>query len=846
MIIFFQELSAAVQASPGDPASEAVDIYLKMKRDSTLANILDHDYQTQQFSVAAEDILQNYLESKTYNCKPAQAFLHQILAKVVLEMIVASCSKPEWINGWIVYLLEDGEPELMNAIDAGVEGSSPQLKNVKSTIEKQENMSPEAAAEVRKHKRVASRAQQAMDDALLEAQRLSQMIAEEDAKRVKNQASTSTSSLNDDQSESTTQGIVTPTSSQSETLVDTDTSALGISNLSTQSPSEINPPSSDKNPETPPKKDVTRSFTSFDQLVPQKPATALMDNPPPAPPPLTLYNAKLTIFDDSQPGEKGVIKNKPMAEYLISIEPSVNYYTGWMSAKKYTDFETLHEVLRRIAPITGTTGFVETHKDLPTWKNHTKASLRGELERYLNDAVKFKPLAESEGMKRFLDKDIGSGKSPGGSGIWPGQAFETMGKGMIDVLTKAPKDVAGGGKALFGGVTGVLGSVATPFGAKSARKKGDSISSGSNTPSRASTTPIQNRHGRAESTVSELPTNIRENSLPLAAKRTSSESLRNPISPIIDQQPQREAPMERRPSYNPDGDGKRSGRSSLHASRSNSRAPSVRASMDLSPTMGGDQILNLPPMPSEIPDDYNAAPSRDSLDPYHSRHTSRGASTTSLQYAATAPTDTKPPLPRRPSALSLTSTLNNANATTTTSPPKSPPKQSKQTNYAPLSTQETTVLIDLFFALITELYTLSSAWSLRLTLLSAAKTYLLRPQNPQLSSIQTLLQTSVLDANTTDTGIAYHLRKMRANALPTEEELKGWPKEMGEEEKEKLKVRARRLLVERGMPQALTSVMGQAASGEALGRVFDALQVERVARGVLFGLVLQAVKGITQ
>ena len=87
---------------------------------------------------------------------------------------------------------------------------------------------------------------------------------------------------------------------------------------------------------------------------------------------------------------------------------------------------------------------------------------------------------------------------------------------------------------------------------------------------------------------------------------------------------------------------------------------------------------------------------------------------------------------------------------------------------------------------------------------------------------------------------------MRANALPTEEELKGWPKEMGEEEKEKLKVRARRLLVERGMPQALTSVMGQAASGEALGRVFDALQVERVARGVLFGLVLQAVKGITQ
>jgi hypothetical protein len=836
MIIFFQELSAAVLASPGDSASEAVDIYLKMKRDSTLANILDTDYQTRQFSVAAEDILQSYLDPKTYNCKPAQTFLHQILAKVVLEMIVVSCSKPEWINGWIVYLLEDGEPEIMNAIDAGVEGSSSQLENVKATIEKQERMSPEASAEAMRHKRVASRAQQAMDDAMLEAQRLSQMIAEEDAKRLKNETNTSTSSLNDDQSESTTHGIVTPTSSQSETLVDNDMSALGISTLSPQSPVETGSPSPTKTPEKPVKQEVKKSFTSFDQLIPQQPPTALMDHgpsTPSAPPPLTLHNAKLTIFDDSQPGEKSIIKNKPTTEYLISIEPSASHYTGWMSAKKYTDFETLHEVLRRIANITGTTGFMETHKDLPTWKSHTKESLRGELERYLNDAVKFKPLAECEGMKRFLDKDIGAGKSPGGNSLWPGQAFETMGKGMIDVLTKAPKEVAGGGKALFGGVTGVLGSVATPFsGSKGGKKNRESVSNGS--PARASTTPIQNRHGRAESTVSELPTHIRtESILPLAARRTSSESIRHPNSPIVDQQPQREAPMERRPSYNPDGDGKRSGRSSLYASRSNSRAPSVRESMDLSPTMGGDQILNLPPMPSEIPDDYNGAPSRDSLDPY-SHHLSRG-STTSLQ----GTTDSTPPLPRRPSTLSLTSST----LPQSTTPPKPPPKQ---TTHAPLSTQETTVLIELFFAVINELYTLSSAWSLRLTLLNAAKTFLLRPGNPQLSSIQTLLQTTLLEQNTSDAGIAYHLRKIRANALPTESELKSWPKEMSTEEKERLRIKARKLLVERGMPQALTSVMGQAASGEALGKVFDAVQVERVGRGVIFGLVLQGLRGITQ
>jgi hypothetical protein len=172
--------------------------------------------------------------------------------------------------------------------------------------------------------------------------------------------------------------------------------------------------------------------------------------------------------------------------------------------------------------------------------------------------------------------------------------------------------------------------------------------------------------------------------------------------------------------------------------------------------------------------------------------------------------------------------------------------KSTTNNHTPLTEPETTVLVELFFAVINELYTLSSAWTLRRTLLNAAKTFLLRPGNPQLASIQSLLQTTVLDENTSDAGLAYHIRKMRENGLPTEDELKAWPAELSAEEKERLRVKARKLLVERGMPAALTSVMGQAASGEALGKVFDALQEGRVARGVMFGLVLQGLRGITQ
>jgi hypothetical protein len=150
------------------------------------------------------------------------------------------------------------------------------------------------------------------------------------------------------------------------------------------------------------------------------------------------------------------------------------------------------------------------------------------------------------------------------------------------------------------------------------------------------------------------------------------------------------------------------------------------------------------------------------------------------------------------------------------------------------------------FAVINELYTLSSAWNIRRTLLNATKTFLLRPGNPSLSSIQSLIQDSVIVENTSDTNIAANLRKLRENTLPTEEELKAWPPEMSMEEKERLRVKARKLLVERGVPAALTGVMGQAATGEAMGRIFDALQVEEVSRGLVFGLLLQAVRAVTQ
>jgi len=207
---------------------------------------------------------------------------------------------------------------------------------------------------------------------------------------------------------------------------------------------------------------------------------------------------------------------------------------------------------------------------------------------------------------------------------------------------------------------------------------------------------------------------------------------------------------------------------------------------------------------------------------------------------STAPSQQSPARPsisstRRPS-IPVTTSLPQAPAL-----PRRPRKEA-----TPLSEAETRVAVELLFAVINEMYTLSSAWNIRRTLLTAAKTFLLRPGNPSLASIQTLIQDSVIAANTTDAGVAAHLRKLRENTLPTEEELKGWPAEMSSEDKERLRIKARKLLVERGVPAALTGVMGQAATGEAMGRIFDCLQVEEVARGLMFGLLLQGLRAVTQ
>ncbi|ORY57299.1 PXA domain-containing protein [Pseudomassariella vexata] len=850
IIVFFTEMTAAYAVLPtvdsSTTAADAIYNYLASHTDSPLSNLLNQREQTGKFKMVAEDLL-SYLERSTYDCDPARVFLREILATIILEGTLQTCSKPEWINAWIVYLLESGETDLSQAIDEAIQdqkafadvdgnfGNISLSKGNRNSYEMDRARKKEIA-----HKKKLSKADEEMEQAMEEMKKLNEMIAKAEKAKPKEGSK---------DEESAASGLINNGVKRNAKELDLKTNASSVANtvsapsIPKGNPSKIesatdlliSPMSSElatteatlrsnvdlTNPvpsPCPAKESAASSrFTNFDQIVP--PAK---DEPDEEEirrlQPLTLHNATITIHDD--PGnEKGRLRSKPSWEYLIQIEPASSQHPGWMVMKTYVQFESLHESVRRIAAVSGATAFMEAHANFPGWKTHTRSSLRGEIERYMRMACSEKSLAESEAMKKFLEK--GQETRMGNN---RGFSFESMGKGMLDAIQNAPKGAFDGGKVMVGGVTGVFGNIGL-----GPRKSTNSSIQEAQVPK---TSSIPSSRPQSTSFLPRMD----------ASASMSRDSLDSQRSSIIATQPGKIAPMERRSSYQMDfeADGPQNTRAdnwerkslSTASSRVNSRASSMAAlrSPLRSPSEMSLSHLKLPPPPNEISDDYGSPVAtrrscdgpwkNDGLLSPHSPHTSFTSSS-----------------PSRSPEYQQSEKAAQSNGIASVRRP--------QKQHPPLSEQETRVAVELLFAVINELYALSSAWNIRRTLLTAAKTFLIRPGNPSLVSIQSLIQESVLDANISDEGMAAHLRKLRENSLPTEEERKTWPAELTTEEKEELRVKARKLFIQSSVPAALIGIMGQSATGEALGRLFDCLQIEEVARGLFFGIMLQAVRIIT-
>ncbi len=332
VIVFLGELSSALSVSHGITMSpaEAVDDYLLTNPGSNLANIINEKQQKKKFKMIAGDMLESFLEKSAFDCNPMRIFLKEMLASVVMEMSLNSFSKAEWINGWIVYLLEEGEPEFSQVIDAGM-GSASGVEALPGNL----GTARSSPAEEKRHRKRLSKAEEAMEEAMEEAKRLSQLIAEEDRRRLQIQEA----------SDSNKQGVqLTHTTTDREVFEE---QFRPIAPNGNEKENDVEQAASKpESAQTPTKARVTGKaaiFTSFDQIVPPSQPTALQPDVQIHQASLTptLLNANIVIIDDSTSSDKGRVRTKPSGDYLVQIEPK--FSSGWIVVRKYYDFETLHE-----------------------------------------------------------------------------------------------------------------------------------------------------------------------------------------------------------------------------------------------------------------------------------------------------------------------------------------------------------------------------------------------------------------------------------------------------------------------------------------------------------------------
>ncbi|KAL3437136.1 PXA domain-containing protein [Aspergillus tetrazonus] len=766
IIVFLNELSAAFQAaSPNVTAEHAVLQYMESNPESSLSSLLAHQQQRQKLQTISDDLLSRYLDSNAYNCIPVRNFLREILTGIAFESTITSLSQPEFINGWIIYLFSEGESEIMSAIDAGVEGA--RNHGVAAAKDSEETSRPASISQdgsvaegsisayhtPNVPGQVFDKADKATREAMLEAKRLSDMIAAQDLPKYIEETTQSEIrgeyGTRDNNIIVANAGVECSAGQQSIAAIESYPSESARDVQQVQ-PSELG--DSVTLPSLPPMETSTGS--------------SLGSNDTTSAP--SLFRASVTVDDGCDPRDTSALRTKPTSNYLIQVELHSGRSSGWMVFKKYADFESIHETLVTIARL-NQLHFGDSYPHVPPWKGRTHQALARDLERYLQEALQLEPLAESVTMKRFLEKDRGldpeaadlSGK-PGF--VFPGQAtFENVGKGVLGVLTNGPRGVSGGSKAVLDSVSGVFGG---GLGKKSPvalcadnddkvaredpRKHGPALRKGDpkeedlkpSTDTRGGASPSQllklcDSDGFASSGESAFPT---ESSTPVP----TPESVGNPINKAGDQPWSVSASIDR-----------------------------VNQKVDSPSLSEGKQNNDIALMGSR-----------------NSTETPAG----------------------------------------------------RQSN--PITGDETRVAVELIFAVINELYSLSSAWNIRRTLLNAAKSYILRPANPSLETIRRLLQDSMIDRHTTDEAIGTYLAKLRENALPTAEELNSWPPAMSDAEKERQREAARRILIQKGLPKAITGVMGAVASREALGKVFDSLQIDIVARGLVFSIFLQAMRAI--
>lgn len=870
LIVFFRELSTALRTNSGPAPGVSIANYVEDYPSSALAQLLDQGLQKRKYWLAADDILQSFLERRLMECPPVRIFLHEVLAGIIFPITVDKCSEADWINNLIISFLDE-EVHEMHSKQPGE--TPPGYGSEKWSSQDREDSEDDKRAGL-------SEAEATMQQTIRVAQELTRVIEEQRKKSCETSlADNVPSSLISDIGEDAIFGIAEQSESRA------NSTAMAGPNRPEAVKRNLN--------------EVVTSSLS-----------------PPSIPKESIHNAIVTIMDlspsinQSNPPDRP-LRSKPASEYLIQIEPSASYsIPGWMVTRRYADFESLHAILVKLSTISGANQFLSNNPDVPSWKGATSDQLRQNLEIYLNGALQEKNLAQSEGVQRFLEKGdcwtansnslVSNPFSNLARGWVNPKSLRKVGDNVLEAFAKGPQEATQGGKTFLEGVFGGVGAIRrssqtsyTKLIQPEDREDRRKLPMGVYNPPRAA------GEKGSVAVVHDgwvVPGNRITGAGSNGIDRSRDNSLRNDyidgVTEIDDWIP-REYPGILEPHSEVDGNNTQStdnasGRGIFDIWRSQSPWKSQKynapISVDCTSESRNERTECLPPPPMNIQDDSP------SLSP-----TSTEVPSLPPRPIAIAAMTTKKCIPegdniqeQRKSGNEISSsqdfekTSPNGAMTPTSSLPTLHPAAETTKHTAPnsssatLSEQDTQLIVEIAFTILNELFTLSSAWLLRRSLLNVAKNIILRPGNNYLDTVRLLIQDTIFEQNTTDEAISQHILRLREVLFPTMEELQAFEEvakenrkakaragrrgldingigagkkgdyEQEEEEREERREKARRLLLEKGMPGVLEGVMGQTACRECLGKVFDCLQEKDIARGVMCGLLLGAVRGVCQ
>ena len=741
LIVFFRELrSASLETESASGISE----YIRNNPDSALSQMVDEKAQREKLRYWSSRLLAAFARKKDLECDAGRLFAREMLAMQVFDLAATLCSTASYINWYIVETFKDVE-------DKGLLEKDSRIRDAEEAMAK----AVAEAAEMTRLLEIERAAAPLQDD--IDA---TPPLPPKDAPEVP--PKTTFASVQPETPPSSSKQIDT-LHQQPDTLLpssngigalegDMQSSSEPVVLPTTQSPSASSSPTSQQHDE---------------------------------PPQETLQGAKITLMDISTDAGTGkAIRHKSTLSYMITIEPPGGRVPGWVAIKQYPDFESLHEVLRRLANVGGIRSFPT---ELPEWKGRPHQSLTDDLENYLKSALVAKQLADSEAMKRFFGKEI-TDQSLAKKKAWP--PLKGVGEGM--------RDAAEGSQKLLAAAWATTGI---------SKKR--------------SVTPVGKGKPHSDAAVKdEILIPDEEPVYPLPLFRDSTASIGSG-SLGVDNAVERRSTSSSLNGYSFIGDGEASNSESTTSlvtpDRGRSRTPIEPTEISTTGTDSLPRPLSntIIKPPSPIPPPLPERPTKSST--------------------AKPPSPAPPPFSEQPMKPPTTKTPSPA-------PPPLPERPTKPSTIRlpspELTANDAQQILDIGFSILSELYALSPrTWVIRKSLLNLLKSLLISNGRTYNETIRTMIQDDLINkCLTSDDWLASQVKAVTESMWPST------PYPLIDDNA--YKIQAKELFLTKILPETMRGLMGGAATTQALEIVFEALQDQRVAKGVLVALMCDALRAL--